>query len=357
MFRTDDLKSAIKTLYPVVPNKTTMPILQNILFQSRNGVLELTATNLEQSLTLTLEVGNVFNTCIPASTLNELLNAITAPEIDIVQDATSVRVNRNPGKTTIKTMEASDFPTSEIDIHNIVEIDAQTFAHNIKQCLVSTSEDKSHPIMTGILLRSKDHRLTIASADGFRMTYTEMMFPMPDFEAIIPGESAKVLLSVLKEGKAELAINESKIAVFGNGYKFTSQLLAGNFPDVGRLIPQIWGTVIEVDKSVLNKAVKIAMIFAKDMANIVTFNLNFDELRVTGESNERGNDDTTIKVKSIGTQQIEFAVNGYYLLEALTLMDDTVLMKLNSCTQPIGMLIPGDDIFVHLMMPMHLGRR
>lgn len=357
MLRTDELRNAIKTLYPIVPNKTTMPILQNIKFETRNGQLELTATDLEHSLTLYLHTDTEYNTCIPAQTLNELLTVVSAPEIDIVQKDNYVTVNRNPGKTRINTMQTDDFPVTDIAPHNIIDIDAQTFASAIKMCMVSVSDDKSHPVLSGILLESHNNELRIASADGFRMTQIKLMFGMPDFSLIIPSESAKAIISVLKDGKANLAINENRFAIFSNDFRLTSQLIAGNFPDVGRLVPLTWATGIEIDKTVLSKAVKSAMIFARDMANIIKLNITENNLVVIGESPEKGNDSTSVKCFTTGKQELEIAVNGYYLLEGLTLADDKVILKFNGAQQPIGMFIPNDDTFIHLMMPMHLGKK
>src|SRR5690606_27469346 len=154
MFRTDELKQAIKVLYGIVPNRTTMPILQTIALKTRNGQLELTANDLEKSLTLYLSYTGDYDVCIPAKTLNELLSIITSPEIDIEQKNGHVILNRNPGKTKINTFETSDFPITEFAPHHVVDIDANTFAEGLKKCLVSISEDESHPVMTGVLLKS-----------------------------------------------------------------------------------------------------------------------------------------------------------------------------------------------------------
>lgn len=356
MFRTDDLRQAVKTLYSLVPNRTTMPILQTIALKTRNGRLELTANDLEKSLTLFLDCDKEYDVCIPAKILNELLAVITSSEIDIDQKDTNIVVNRKPGKTKISTMPTDDFPVTTFDAHHIIDIDATTFAEALKKCLISISEDDSHPVMTGVLLKSVNGILTIASVDGFRMSYTELMFGLPDFEIIVKGDAIKILLSVLNSGKAKLGINESKIAFYADDFIFTAQLVAGNFPDVKRLLPVTWETEIEIDKTVLNKATKTAMIFARDAANVVTLDFTQDKITVTGESKETGNDVTVIESFKITGNNVKTSVNGNYLLQALTLASDRVILKLNDWNRPIGLFLPEDSTFVHIMMPMHLGR-
>lgn len=358
MIRTEELKSAISTLYRIVPARTSMPILQNIAFQSRNGRLELTATDIEKSLTLYLNTTENYNFCVPAKTLNELLSVISAPEIEINQEDGKIVVNRKPGKTTIKTMDVSEFPVTEIQAHNIVDIDAATISYSLQKCLVSASEDKEHPVLNGILIKSTNGKLIITSADGFRMTYTELLFGLPDFEVIIPKKAAQVLLSVLKTGKAKMAINQNSIAFYTDDFKFISQLISGNFPDVARIIPPSWKTEIEIEKILLTRAIKSSLIFARDVANIVYLKLENGILTISGESNETGKDTTPIeKFQLTGQDSAEFAVNGTYLLDGLSLSGDRVVIKLNVGTEPIGIYLHGDSTITHIMMPMHLGRK
>jgi DNA polymerase-3 subunit beta len=357
MIRTDELKSAISTLYKLVPPKTTMPILQNIAFKTRNGRLELTSTDLDKSLTLYINTPENYNFCAPAKTLNELLGVISAPEIEIKQEETKIIVNRKPGRTTIKTMDVEEFPSTEIEAHNIVDIDAATFAYSLQKCLISASEDESHPVLSGILLKSINGKLVITSADGFRMTYTELLFGLPDFEVIIPKKSAQILLSVLKDGKAKMAINQNRIAFYTDDFKFTSQLIAGNFPEIQRIIPPSWNTEIEIDKALLIRAIKSALIFARDAANVIMFRIENDIITVSGESSDTGKDTTPIdKFKLTGSVGIEFAVNGAFFLEGLSLASDKVTIKLNEANHPIGLFLPDDKTFIHLMMPMRMGR-
>lgn len=358
MIRTEELKQAINTLYKIVPARTTMPILQNIAFQSRNGRLELTATDTEKSLTLYIDTKENYNFCAPAKTINELLSVISAPEIDISQDDGKIIVNRKPGKTTIKTMSVEDFPLTEIQAHNIVDIDAETISYSLQKCLISVSEDDSRQTLSGILVKSANGKLVITSADGFRMTYTELLFGLPDFEVIIPKKAVQVLLSVMKNGKAKMAINQNSIAFYTDNFKFISQLIAGNFPQTERLIPNSWRTEIQVDKAQLVRALKTAMIFSRDVAGIVRFEILGDTIKITGESNETGNDVTVIeKFKMNGVELPEFAINGGFLLEGLSLSDSETMLKFNGETDPVGLFIDNGATFTHLIMPMHLGRR
>ena len=353
MINSNELKNAIGTLYKVVPPRTTMPILQNILFESKNGRLELTANDLVKSLTLYINAKKDYSCCVPAKTINELLSVIGNNEIDITQKEDKVIINRNPGRTTIKTKDINEFPIPEIDIHNVFDIDSQILSNALKKCIISVSDDKSHEILSGVLIKSNDNILTVASADGFRMTYITLMFGLPDFEVIMPKESAQILISVLEAGAVKMAVNNSKIAFITDYFKFTSQLIAGNFPQMERIIPQSWETEIEIDKTQLSKAVKTALIFAKDIANTIAIQIENDQIIIRGMSNEIGNDSTPIKdFKITGKPVDEIGVNGRYLLDGLTLTEKRVIIKFNGPKNPIGLFLSDDSHFVHLVMPM-----
>jgi DNA polymerase-3 subunit beta len=136
-----------------------------------------------------------------------------------------------------------------------------------------------------------------------------------------------------------------------------SQLIDGSFPDVRRIIPAAHKTRVVLGREELLQACRRAAIFARDVANIVTLRIEDGELTVAADSSEAGQGSTRL-VASVDGDGLEIAFNVRFLIDVLSALDTPqVALELNSATNPGIIRAVGDDAFIHVVMPMHLGRR
>lgn len=360
MFDKNELSDAVKLLYQIVPAKTTMPILQTIKFgEWDNGKIELSATNLEASLSITLDCREpTGGFCVPARKFNELLGLLNTSAVKVErQDDVKVRVSKDKGYASFSTLESDEFPYLENKTENAMDIDTEILVNSLKRCLVAVSLDESHPVLSGVWIRSNGSILTMAAADGFRLSCVKLMIGLPEFEVIVPGEAAKFIVAIFKdEPKVKMSVNNGNITLWNSKVRFQSQLIAGNFPDAERIIPNEFATKVTCEKSEIMRKVKQAMIFAREHANIVSFEISDDEFKTFG--NDGMNDDKGFVAEfDKDGPDIEIAVNGKFIQDALGLASNKVELRFNSGTSPIGIYIPDCETFTHVVMPMHLGRQ
>lgn len=353
--KTQELQQALKQLYSIVPKRTVMPILETFAIQHENGRIAITANNLKTAMTLYVPSQDNINCCVPAKQFNEIANLLRSTEIEIQQHEDKIVIKKNPGRATIKTLPYDDFPTITIpDSKNAIEFDAITIATALQRASISVSDNESHPVLNGALIKSSENVLKIASADGFRMTYIELLFGLDDFEIIIPQSSIAPLVSILKQNnKANLSVNENQLVIWNDNFIFTTQLVAGKFPDVNKLLVNQYSTKIRLSKSDLLNAIRQALVYASDQNNVVRLKIEQNQIIVHGESFETGENKTPIKCEMEG-KPLELAVNGNYIEDALKLVTDGVIIKFNEPTSPLGFFIPGNDLVHHIIMPMHL---
>lgn len=362
MIKTQELQEVVNQIYSVVPRRSTMPILQTVKFKSNSHRIKVSATDLDKSLTLYLNSDLEIDACIPAKQLHETVNLLTADEVDFTIKDRKVIINKNPGRATIRSgYHTDDFPIVDIPDNNkeTFTIDAEILSNALKKAGSTASKEGNHHVLTGVLLRSEDNVLNVVSADGFRLTVVKILLGLPNFEVIIPGTSIDPLAKILdKQGKVNMSTSESKVVFWNDNFLFTSQIVAGNFPDFQRIIPEEFKTKIRVDKSQLSNAIKQALVYAVDVNNMIKIHLNASELVLMGESSEYGKDRTPItNFDFLGGEEIEIAMNGTYLQDALKLCKNTVELRFNTPKQPVGVYDPENELLTHTLMPMHLGRR
>jgi DNA polymerase-3 subunit beta len=134
-------------------------------------------------------------------------------------------------------------------------------------------------------------------------------------------------------------------------------LIDGNFPDVRRIIPPSHSTRVVLGREEILQACKRAAIFARDVANIVKLTIEDGEITVSADSAESGQGLTRLTANVEG-DGLEIAFNVRFLIDVFGALDTPqIALELNSATNPGVIKGIGDDEFVHVVMPMHLGNR
>jgi DNA polymerase-3 subunit beta len=229
--------------------------------------------------------------------------------------------------------------------------------------------DESRPVLTGVLAEISGNNLTMAAADGFRLSVrnAELSESAPSSTSvIIPAKALQELARVSAEEEEPIlmtiAPNRSQVYFRMTNIDLVSQLVEGNFPDYKQIIPQSSATHILVDAAEMLKAVKISSFFARDAANVVRLRVTPGEQGIGGRvtvmatSAELGDNVTEIDA-AVDGDPIEIAFNAKYLTEVLGVIGTPqVVLETTSPSSP-GVIRPVDDErFVHVIMPMHIAR-
>jgi DNA polymerase-3 subunit beta len=220
-----------------------------------------------------------------------------------------------------------------------------------------------------VLARFEGDRLTMAAADGFRLSVRSVSLGQAQdkpIEVIIPGRALGELarISADQEEWIEVIITPARNQILFHlqDVDLVSQLIEGRFPDYRQIIPTGHTSRTVLDTLSFLKAARVSHLFARDSANIVRMeivpgdDLNPGHLTLAATSAELGDNVGQLDAVVDGSS-IEIAFNAKYLIEVLSVVDTAqVALETTSSSSP-GVLRPvGDDDFVHVIMPMHLSR-
>jgi DNA polymerase-3 subunit beta len=365
-----------------VASRSTLPVLSNVLLATDNGQLKLSANNFELGISCWLgaKIEDEGATTIPARLLSEFVNSLPPERIDVKLDEATQTLNLKCARfeSNIKGIDAQEFPAvpsgSEEDI--VIKLNPEALRTMIKQVVFAAATDESRPVFTGVLLKFDGDNLTMAAADGFRLSvkvtalnqnsgaYADLETP----HLIIPARALTELarVSADQEQPIELVIAPSRRQVLFRlqDIELVSQLIEGEFPDYNRIVPKGHATRSVLDTANFLKAVRISHLFARDSANIVKLEINpsGDELmngRVTlvATSAELG-DNVADMDASIEGDSVEIAFNAKYLIDVLSIVDSPQIVLETSSPSSPGVFRPmGDEEFTHVIMPMHIQGR
>jgi DNA polymerase-3 subunit beta len=290
-------------------------------------------------------------------------------------------------ESNIKGIDAQEFPAvataTEDDI--AIRLEPESLRTMIKQVVFAAATDESRPVFTGVLLQFQDDKLTMAAADGFRLSVkvTSLNQDITDALAevglvskgskgggkapslIIPARALMELARIAADHEQPInmiiAPNRRQILFNLQDVELISQLIEGDFRDYKRIIPNARVTRTVIDTASFLKAVRISHLFARDAANIVRLEVvpSGDELmsgRVTLMATSADLGDNVADVDaSIEGEAIEIAFNAKYLIDVLSIMDSPQFSLETTTASNSGVFKAiGDENFTHVIMPMHI---
>ncbi len=370
----ENLAKGLAIVGRAVATRSTLPVLSNVLMATDEGRLKLSATNLEVGISCWIgaKVEEDGATTIPARLLSDFVNSLPPERIDaeLVTRTQTLNLKCSNYEANIKGIDAQEFPIIvALSEDSGISLEPATLREMISQVSFAAAMDESRPVLTGVLAEISSDNLTMAAADGFRLSVrnAELSESAPSSSSvIIPAKALQELARVSAEEdepiRMTIASNRSQVYFRMTNIDLVSQLVEGNFPDYKQIIPQSSATHIVVDADEMLKAVKIASFFARDAANVVRVRVTPGEQGIGGRvtvmatSAELGDNVTEIDA-AVDGDPIEIAFNARYLTEVLSVIGTSqVALETTSPSSP-GVIRPvGDERFVHVIMPMHIAR-
>jgi DNA polymerase III subunit beta len=370
----DNLARALATVAKAVSTTSSMPVLANVLIASDAGRLRLSATNLEMGITcwIPARIDEEGSTTVPARTISDLVGTFPNDQVFLEHKGETQTLIVRCGTSTndIKGIKAEEFPPMPSpDLAGSAQICASDLREMIQQVVFAVSADPARIVMTGVLVQIEDNKLSMAAADGFRLSVSRSVLPTAvstPVSAIIPAKTLKELTRIANDDEDMVSMvfpkKAGQVIFRAKDVEVRSQLIDGHFPDFQKIIPVFHKTRTLVSTSALTKACKQAGIFARDASNVAHFQIKppkdemqLGEIEVSATSEEVGKNETIVEA-SIEGNGLLIGFNVKFLQDALgAIRTPNVALETSEANTP-GVVRPvGDDRFVHVIMPMHLG--
>lgn len=373
----ENLAKGLATVGRAVATRSTLPVLSNILMETDKGRLRLAATNLEIGISCWIgaRVEEEGRTTVPARLLTEFVNSLPSGQIDmeLIERTQTLNLKCARYEANIKGIDPTEFPdvpTAEsLGEQNGLVLQTDVFRRMIERVVFAAATDESRPILTGVLAQFYQGGLTLAAADGFRLSVTSADVGAEldqTAKIIIPARALAELnrISGDQEEPIRLIITPTRNQILFHltHTDLVAQLIEGNFPDYKQIIPKTYNTRAVVNTQELLKAVKVAFLFARDAANIIRFQilpsteLSPGQIIVAATSAEFGDNVSELDAGVTG-DKIEIAFNARYLIDVLSVVGAPEVALETSTPSSPGVVRPvGGDDFVCVIMPMHISR-
>jgi DNA polymerase-3 subunit beta len=373
----ENFKKAIYSTERVVGKQITLPILENILLETEQGMLRIAATNLEIGVFLKIgakieEEGTI---TVPARLLSNFVNNLPADgNISLSLEDQTLTIESGDSKAQIKGLQAQDFPIiPEMEGSFLFSLPAQELREMIPRLSACVSLDSTRPELTGINMLLDKLEIRLAATDSFRLAES-VIAPIKDNQQaydsfiektssiIVPIATFLEVMRVINTDTKEIkvGIEESQIFFQVDNVRIVSRLINGKYPEYSQIIPQQFSTKVVLNKDDVLRSVKLAGIFTNSKSGEVKFVVDATngEVRVLSKAEEVGENQTILRAEITGPDQ-EAVFNPRYMSDGLSSCGTPQLALLmnSGASAAVLRMVQGEKMeenlaFTYIIMPI-----
>jgi len=361
----EQIINGLQAVQNVVSNRTTLPILSNVLLRAEGDKLELTATDLDVTIACSVEakVKKPGASTVPVKKLFGIVRELGNSEIDLeVDDKNVCSIRSGASFYKINGLSADEFPPMpKFKEDKKVDIKQETIKSMMKKTSFAISTDESRYVLNGIFISLKDHKMTMVATDGRRLAMVDEEVDVSEKsqgEFIAPAKAVNELNRLLQEkGDVEIRYTDNQASFTLKDEKngsvlIVTKLIEGNYPNYRQVIPNEVKERVSLAREEFLHALRRAEIMTSDKSNSVKLTFGKNNLAITANSPEVGEARESIAINYKG-KEMAIAFNPKYMIDPLNaLANDEVFIELIDELSPGVLKINGP--FLYVVMPMRL---
>jgi DNA polymerase-3 subunit beta len=290
-----ELLSHLQAISRAISSKSQYPVLDCFLIVLNGTTLSMTASDLEVTMTTTMETESTDGdgkVALPSKMLLEILKKLPEQPLtfEIAMDNLAVDIVSEKGKYNFVGQPAEDYPqlpAVEEDKASKLQVPASLLLTGITKTLFATADDELRPVMNGILFEFSTENLTFVASDSHKLVRYQRLDAKSDFEAsfILPKKPAALLKNVLPRESGDVMVEFDNKNAFFNlpNYKLVCRLVEGNYPSYNAVIPQENPNKAVIDRVDLANTLGRVSIFSSQSSNLVKLHLSNDEMVVSAQ--------------------------------------------------------------------------
>jgi len=366
-FSTDreSLLRALQLVTGVVERRQTLPVLSNLLFIARDGVLSITGTDLEVELVAELsdgiEISQEGEATIPARKLADIWRSLPdSAAVAVETSAEKVVVRSGRSRFSLSTLPAADFPRVESGSGDVEFSIARTdLGKLIDQVGFSMAQQDVRYFLNGMLLEVTPRYIRTVATDGHRLamcTLSDTGAGSDRVQAIVPRKGVLELGRLLddEEGEVSVQLGTNHLRVTQGQFTFTTKLVDGKFPDYEKVVPKDAGLAITGDRDSLKQAFVRASILSNEKYRGVRLIVDGEQMTIQANNPEQEEAEELVVVDYQG-DKLEIGFNVSYLQDVLSVLNtDQVQISVSDANSSALIEGVGNDDAVYVVMPMRL---
>lgn len=328
----EQLLAGLSIVGRAVATRAQLPVLSHILIEAKNDGLVLSATDLEIGIKVKVaaKVTEPGVVAVPAKMFGEFLSSLNPGKVELKLEKESLMLSAPGYSGKFQTIGAEEFPAiAEITKESeVCTLDASVLSKAVERVVFASAKDSLRPVLTGVLWEFGKKKIRLVATDGFRLAVEELQVESKadQVNLLVPSRVVMEVVRLATEGSVSIGhlTATNQIYFMVGEIQIVSQLLSGNFPDYGKILPKEFTTEISVGRDELLQAIKATHIFARDNSNMVKWQIEEGKLVLLSSSPERGECRVEVPISLTG-DNLEIIFNAKYVLDFLSIVEGETL--------------------------------
>ena len=361
------LLKQLQVLGGVINSSNTLPILDNFLFELNNSKLTVSASDLETTMSSTIDVesNSEGNIAVPAKLLLDTLKTFPEqPLTFIVEDNNTIEISSNHGKYALAYANGNEFPKAvSLEDPSKTVVIGDVLATAISKTIFAAGNDDLRPVMSGVFFQFSTQGLTFVATDAHKLVkYTrEDVKANQVAEFIMPKKPLNLLKGILAGSENEVTIeyNESNAKFTFENSELICRLIDGKYPNYEAVIPKENPNKLVIDRNQFLNSVRRVSIFSNKTTHQIRLKIAGAELNISAEDIDYSNKAEERLTCDYQGDDLQIGFNSRFLTEMLNNLNSSEVQLEMSLPNRAGILTPNDGLdegehITMLVMPVML---
>lgn len=359
-----ELVKALSAVAGVVPSKATLPILENVLFESVDGALKLTATDNEIYIVeqVSAEIVKDGSVAIPARRLLDTMRQL--PDIPLsfdIDDRCTVKFRTDRGAYKLVGAKAEDFPMlPSVNEGTTIIVDTESLTSGIEKTRFAVSTDDLRPNMMGVYFQVDEEKTRLVATDGHRLVRLvkyDMKGDVP-VNFIVPDKALAQVTRTLSGGETKMQVTKHHVRFTNGEAEVIARLINESYPNYENVIPKENEKIMTVAKDDMLATVRRVSIFSSSTTRQIRLNLTQDEVSIFAEDYEMSSEARESIKCQYDAEDMVIGFNARYLADVLNNIVNEEVTFAFSTPNRAGIVQPveqaADEDLLMLIMPVML---
>ncbi|WP_456463132.1 DNA polymerase III subunit beta [Lutibacter sp.] len=361
------LLKQLQILGGVINNSNTLPILDNFLFELNQNELKISASDLETTMSTTINVESDTEGSVAISArllLDTLKTFPNQPLTFKTEENNTVEISSSQGKYDMAYFDGNEFPKAiSIESPNSTVIPGTVLATAISKTIFAAGNDDLRPVMSGVFFQFTSESLTFVATDAHKLVkYSRTDITGNDTaEFIMPKKPLNLLKGILGNTESDVTIeyNDANAKFTFDNVILVCRLIDGKYPNYEAVIPKENPNKLTVDRGTFLNSVKRVSIFSSKTTHQIRLKMAGTELNISAEDLDYSNKAEERLVCDYQGDDLQIGFNSRFLTEMLSNLTSNEILIEMSLPNRAGILTPIDGVeegenITMLVMPVML---
>lgn len=355
----ENLLAGIQIVQNIVSSKTTLPILSNILLETKGDKLQLNSTDLDIGISceIPVEIMEEGAITIPAKRFGDIVRELPMEDIVIsVKKNNQVDIEGRQCRFKLSGLPKDEFPKfPEFKDKEAIQIEQAVLKDMLRLTSFAVSHEESRYVLNGVLMEISDEIIRIVATDGRRLAKIEKKLSTPvknDIAVIIPIKAIQEISRNLKdEGILSFVVGTNQLLFDIDGVLIATRMIEGEYPNYQQVIPKSVKNRIKMNTQEFLSSIRRANLLATPDFQAIKMEVFPDKIVISKSTPDVGESREVIPIQYDGEEMI-VGFNPQFLIDFLKNIDeDHVDIELEGADKPAVMRLKD---YLYLALPMRI---